>query len=263
MLYSKLTRWARKRKPADPSLPPGLRVYAIGDIHGRLDLFDALLTRIDSDDAARGGKAETWLILVGDLIDRGPESAGVVQRALELRQSGRNVRFLLGNHEEVLLRAVRGDEKAMRFLIRIGGRATVRSYGVTDEEYQDLHYDELTALFGKRVPAEHVEFLESFENMIELGDYVFVHAGIRPGVEMEAQKFSDLRWIRDDFLNHEGDHGRVIVHGHSISEDIEHRHNRIGIDTGAFASGRLSAVALENDAVWFLSTEAADATPPV
>ncbi|RJF90797.1 metallophosphoesterase [Sphingomonas cavernae] len=254
MVYSKLARWARTRKAPDPRIPDHQRVYAIGDIHGRLDLFEALIEKIDADDAARGD-AQTLIILLGDLVDRGPDSAGVVERAIRLGGAGVRVRYLQGNHEEVFLRAVRGDARAVKFLIRIGGRATLASYGITDEEYNTLEYEDLAALLARRVPAEHIAFLEAFEDLIEVGDYAFVHAGIRPGVELEKQKTADLRWIREEFLNHQGMHARVVVHGHSISEDVERRPNRIGVDTGAFASGRLSAVGLEGDQCWCLSTD--------
>lgn len=253
MLYSKLARWARRHKSVDARVPDRQRIYAIGDIHGRLDLFESLLAAIDADDAIRG-EAKTSIILLGDLVDRGPDSADVVERAMQLRNSGRRVRYLLGNHEEVFLRAARGDAKAVKFLIRIGGRATLTSYGVTGAEYDELDYEDLAALLARKVPAEHIAFLETFEDIIEIGDYVFVHAGIRPGVELVEQKPSDLRWIRDEFLNYQGTHGRVVVHGHSISEDVDRRANRIGVDTGAFATGRLSALGLEGDQCWVLST---------
>ncbi|MGH6781304.1 MAG: metallophosphoesterase [Sphingomonadaceae bacterium] len=253
MLYSKLTRWARRRQAEDPRIPDGRRVYAIGDIHGRLDLFDMLLDAIDADDTARGA-AETQIILLGDLIDRGPDPAGVVARALRLGDAGRKVRYLLGNHEEVFLRAASGDAKATKFLIRIGGRSTLASYGITEAEYDELDYEDLAQLLVARVPREHLAFLEGFEDMIELGDYVFVHAGVRPGVELAEQKPSDLRWIRDEFLRHQGSHGRVVVHGHSISEDVDRQPNRIGIDTGAYASGRLTAIGLEGAESWCLAT---------
>lgn len=254
MLYSKLSRWARRRKAEDARIPDHQRIYAIGDIHGRLDLFDALLDRIEADDRARG-EADTQIILLGDLVDRGPDSAGVVARAMQLRDSGRKARFLIGNHEEVFLRAARGDAKTIKFLIRIGGRSTLASYGVTDDEYNELDYDDLAAVLAERVPAAHLDFLESFEDMVEVGDYVFVHAGIRPGVELADQKPSDLRWIRDEFLCHRGSHGRVIVHGHSITEDVDQQPNRIGIDTGAYATGRLTAIGLEGTDSWFLTTD--------
>lgn len=238
---------------AAPCIPAGERVYAIGDIHGRLDLLDALLEQIEADQKYRS-EARTTLIFLGDLIDRGPDSAGVVERAIALRRSGRSVRFLKGNHEEVFLKAAAGDPAAMRFLIRIGGRATILSYGVTESEYDAENYDDLAALLAARVPAAHTEFLDSCEDLLVIGDYAFVHAGIKPGTPLSDQMPSDLRWIRGDFLSHRGRHEKIIVHGHSIAEEPEILSNRIGIDTGAYASGRLTAIALEGAERWILVT---------
>ena len=235
-------------------VPDGLRVYAIGDIHGRLDLLDELLEILVADDQARGGSAETHFIFLGDLIDRGPESSGVVERLMAFAANRPNVRFLMGNHEQVFLHAMSGDRGAMRFFNRIGGRETLLSYGITEEDYRALDFDELTALAKAKVPAEHLAFLSGFEKWIELGDYLFVHAGLRPGVPLEQQEASDLCWIRQEFLDHRESFDRIVVHGHSITEEIDVRANRIGIDTGAFASGRLTALGLEGAERWFLST---------
>ena len=253
MVLKRLFAAARKPEPATHRIPSGQRVYAVGDIHGRLDLLDDLLSRIDRDDAGRA-PAATTLVFLGDLVDRGPQSSGVVDRLTRLQESGRNVHFLMGNHEEVFLLAASGDVQAMRLFVRIGGMETILSYGVSEEEYRTTDFEELAALFAKRVSPEHVAFISSFEDYLEIGDYLFVHAGIRPGVPVEDQSPSDLRWIRDSFLSHEGDHGKRVVHGHSIREEVEPRPNRIGIDTGAYASNRLSAVGLEGDRHWFLST---------
>lgn len=243
-----------RRQPRSCEVPAGRRVYAIGDIHGRLDLLDQLLDSIERDDRSRNGERRTELIFLGDLVDRGPDSRGVVERLLALSESPMPVRFLMGNHEEVFLRAVRGDDRALRFLIRIGGRETILSYGITENEYRDLDYEELAVLLPERVPAVHVDFLAAFEAMIEVGDYLFVHAGLRPGIALEDQSISDLCWIREDFLNHRDSFGKMVVHGHSITDAVDVRPNRIGIDTGAFASGRLTAVGLEGGERWFLST---------
>jgi serine/threonine protein phosphatase 1 len=247
-----LLNLARRAKPAPLSIPPGRRIYAIGDIHGRLDLLNRLLAMIDEDDARRGGAA-TELIFLGDLVDRGPDSRGVVERLMALAEE-RQARFLMGNHEEVFLRALEGDLKALRFLIRIGGRETLLSYGISEEDYRSLDYDELMAAVRAAVPQSHIAFLGAFEHWIEAGDYLFVHAGLRPGVALEEQKTSDLRWIRDDFLHHRASFGKIVVHGHSITDDIDERANRIGIDTGAFASGKLTAIGLDGEERWFLST---------
>lgn len=250
----KLFKRAIQPAAAEACVPAGVRVYAIGDIHGRLDLLDDLLFRIEADDQSRGDGIETQLIFLGDLVDRGPNSAGVVQRALELKESGRPVRFLMGNHEEVFLKAMQGSREALRFLVKIGGRATILSYGVSAEEYDALDYDDLADLVAARVPQAHIDFIAGFENQIQVGDYLFVHAGIRPRVPLEEQTGGDLRWIRQEFLDFRGDHGLVVVHGHTITEDVEERPNRIGIDTGAFASGKLTALGLEGGERWFLST---------
>ena len=242
---------SRAERPPS-SVPIGTRVYAIGDIHGRLDLLDALLELVAADEAARCA-ADTRLIFLGDLVDRGPDSRGVVERLMALA-ARRPVRFLLGNHEEVFLRALDGDIKALRFLTRIGGRETLLSYGISEEDYRALDFKQLLTLAQARVPEKHRAFLRSFEKWIELGDYLFVHAGIRPGVELDEQKQSDLCWIRDDFLSHREGFGKMVIHGHSITEDIDEQPNRIGIDTGAFASGRLTAIGLEGADRWFLST---------
>jgi serine/threonine protein phosphatase 1 len=234
------------------AVPEGRRIYAVGDIHGRLDLLDALLDMIGQDDCKRGAVASE-LIFLGDLIDRGPDSSGVVERLMALGQA-RPVRFLMGNHEEVFLRAMEGDPKALRFLIRIGGRETLLSYGISESEYRGLDYDELLPLAQSKVPTAHLAFLAAFEKWIEVGDYLFVHAGLRPGVAVADQSTSDLCWIREDFLSHRDSFGKMVVHGHSISEDIDERPNRIGIDTGAFASGRLTAIGLEGSERWYLST---------
>lgn len=234
-------------------IPAGQRVYAIGDIHGRSDLVDALMARIDADDAARGA-AQTTIIFLGDLVDRGPDSAGVVERLKQLAAGPRTVRFLLGNHEEVFLKAVGGDRQALRFLARIGGRSTIISYGISPEEYDAMDFETLSEHLAEKVPADHIAFLKRFEDQISIGDYLFVHAGIRPRVALEEQSCSDLRWIRGDFLDYRGDHGCMVVHGHTITEAVDEQPNRIGIDTGAFASDCLTALGIEGSERWYLST---------
>lgn len=248
-----LLNFVSRRSPQLHAVPAGQRVYAVGDIHGRADLLDSLLARIEEDAAGRGA-AETMVVFLGDLVDRGPDSRGVVERLIAFSRGPVPSRFLMGNHEEVFLRALTGDIKALKFLLRIGGRATVLSYGVNDAEYRELDFEGLAAHLRDKVPEEHVRFLSSFEEMIEVGDYLFVHAGIRPGIDVDAQRASDLRWIRDDFLQHRNSFGKLVIHGHSITEDVDIQSNRIGIDTGAYESGRLTAIGLEGAERWFLST---------
>lgn len=241
-----------KRSPVG-SIPEGERVYAIGDVHGRADLLESLLTKIAEDDAARGAAA-VQIIFLGDLVDRGPDSKRVLDLVVELGRSGRTARVLRGNHDDVFLRATKGDARATRHLHKMGGRPTLLSYGITEQEYDQVGYAELTRHLQELVPPHHVALLDGMENMAIVGDYVFVHAGVRPGVPLDEQKPEDLCWIRSDFLDHRGDFGGVVVHGHSITDAVEIRANRIGIDTGAYASDRLTAVGLEGADRWFLST---------
>lgn len=253
MPVQRLINLVANRRPRTHRVPEGRRVYAVGDIHGRLDLLDALLARIEDDSVARG-PAEVLVIFLGDLVDRGPDSRGVVERLIDYSRGSITTRFLMGNHEEVFVRAVGGDLKSLRFLLRIGGRATILSYGIDEDQYRELDFETLSAELQARVPAEHVAFLSAFEESVEVGDYLFVHAGVRPGVGLAEQKPSDLRWIRDDFLLHRDDFGKLVVHGHSITQEVDIRANRIGIDTGAYESGRLTAIGLEGGERWFLST---------
>jgi len=232
-------------------IPSGQRIYAIGDIHGRLDLLDDLLGRIDADDARRPA-TQTMLLFLGDLIDRGPQSAQVVERLMDLKRARPDTRLLLGNHEEVFLAVLANDVDALKFFCRIGGRETILSYGFTEEEYQNLDYPELLEQLLPLVPAAHRAFLEGFEDMIILGDYAFVHAGVRPLEALDRQKASDLRWIRREFLDHRGGFEKVIVHGHTISEEVEIFPHRIGLDTGAYASGLLSAMGFEGGERWLV-----------
>ena len=250
----------RRKKAAEalpmPSVGKGRRVYAIGDIHGRLDLLEDILRRIRRDDASRGA-AETHVIFLGDLIDRGSDSAQVVDRAMQLAASGEfdSLRFLKGNHEEVFIRAARGDALSTSFVSRYGGRETLISYGLAAEALEQMDEEQLIDWMLNHIPRAHVDFLDAFEDLIEIGDYVFVHAGIRPKVPLDEQKPQDLRWIRDEFLNWRRSHdGKIVVHGHTIMLEVDEQPNRIGIDTGAYHSGRLTALALEGQERWYLST---------
>lgn len=252
MLAKFLKSRARAQSGTD-ALPAGMRVYAVGDIHGRLDLLDDLLGRIDADDAARA-QAETTIIFLGDLIDRGPDSAGVVDRLRLLAASGRRVRFLAGNHEELLLQSLAGDLKALRVLCRVGGRETALSYGISEGIYDQLGFAELAEALDRVIPITHRQFLASFEDMVTLGDYLFVHAGVRPDRSLDEQRVADLRWIREPFLDHRGRLGKRVVHGHTIAPMVEFRPHRIGIDTGAYSSGTLTALGLHGKEQWLLQT---------
>jgi serine/threonine protein phosphatase 1 len=233
-------------------VPDGQRVYAVGDIHGRADLFGDIISAIEADDRARGA-SQTTVILLGDLVDRGPDSRGVIDAARDWSRR-RAVRILLGNHEEMLLKSLE-DEGALRQFTRMGGRETILSYGITRDAYLEMTFGELRAAMAAGIPFEDLDFMRAFEDMIVIGDYVFVHAGIRPSVDLDSQSPADLRWIREPFLSHVSHGGTCVVHGHTVTDAPDVRPWRVGIDTGAYASGLLTAVGLEGAERWFLEAQ--------
>ena len=237
---SKIFRSDKAAKPL-PSVPEGERYYVVGDIHGRCDLFEALVQAIEHDEKDCEGKST--IILLGDLVDRGPDSAGVIAIARAL-ENQRPMRFLAGNHEEMFLESFE-DRKVLRHFVKHGGRETIMSYGLTRKQYDVLELDQLQDEMRRLVPQEHRDFLANFEDMIVIGDFVFVHAGIDPARPIEDQSGKDLRWIRERFLNNVGPLSHVVVHGHTIFEDVQDKGHRIGIDTGAFRTGVLTALVLE------------------
>jgi serine/threonine protein phosphatase 1 len=241
------------RVAATPKGAKGFRAYVIGDVHGRLDLLEQLLSDIERDRIERPAR-KTLLVFLGDLIDRGPHSADVVERLRTFSQKGVRTVFLLGNHEEVLLRILDGDSSLITSWRWFGGAECLRSYGADASRIAKLNEEAAVEAVRRAIPPEHVEFLKGFVDSCQFGDYLFVHAGIRPGVTIEEQLQSDLRWIREPFLLDDSDHGCVVVHGHTISEEIEERPNRIGIDTGAYRTGVLTALAIEGERRWYLQT---------
>ena len=237
----------RSPSPASDAarVPEGQRWYVIGDIHGRCDLFEALAGAIDADDLS-GQQAVTTVVLLGDLVDRGPDSAGVIAMAREWGRR-RRVRLLAGNHEEMFLESFE-DTEMLRHFLRHGGRETVLSYGVDRLRYDAMSLEELQAEMASIVPAADREFLAAGEEWIEVGDYLLVHAGINPAVPLAEQRRGDLLWIRNRFLDHPDAFSHVVVHGHTIFDRVEDAGTRIGIDTGAYRSGRLTALVLEGSA---------------
>jgi serine/threonine protein phosphatase 1 len=227
----------------EPFLPAGRRLYCIGDIHGRLDLLEELHDMIRADAAGcAGSKAVVYL---GDFVDRGAQSKQVMDLLIEQPLAGFDAVHLMGNHEQAMLDFLAHPQSAAAWLT-FGGQVTLLSYGVGLGRLQmsqqvDVLRDELEA----RLPPAHLEFLASCQLMHREGNYCFVHAGIRPGVALEEQVAEDLLWIREDFTRSRADHGCIVVHGHSINEEVELLPNRIGIDTGAFYSGLLTALVLE------------------
>jgi len=237
--------WQNLRKPY-PSTPEGVRIYAVGDLHGRLDLLNAMIKWIAHDDARRA-EAHTVVIFLGDYCDRGPDSKGVVDRLLAVsKNTQKEIRFLCGNHDFIFTDIMQTGRNLWPWL-EFGGQATLASYGVTPPEtlydpgVQSRIFDDLKRL----VPDSHTAFYETLEMTIDLGDYKFVHAGVRPGVPLEAQSKADYLWIRDVFLKSWRPFDRIIVHGHTPQKAPSADRRRIGLDTGAYSTDILSGVCLD------------------
>lgn len=246
----KLALGQKKRGPLGAR---GYRAYAVGDIHGRFDLLSQLLDAVHEDLRRRPAR-KVLLVFVGDLIDRGPASREVVERLRTYRHADVRPVFLLGNHEEVLLRILGGDAELITQWRWFGGTECLKSYGVDSGDLDGLTQTQALEVVSNAIPKDHVAFLESFVDTFRFGDYLFVHAGIRPGIGLDQQRQSDLRWIREPFLLDDSNHGFVVVHGHTITADIEERPNRIGIDTGAYRTGVLTALAIEGSDRWSIDT---------
>jgi serine/threonine protein phosphatase 1 len=237
-------------------VPDGEAVYAIGDVHGRLDLMQDALRRIAEDAAAHPSDARRTLVFLGDYIDRGPESRGVVDALLDDPLPGFATVRLMGNHEEALLAFLDGSTDGLDWL-SFGGLETLMSYGVplrslprTREAAAELRLSTAAA-----VPKSHVKLLRRSTLYYSKGDYLFVHAGVRPGVLLDSQTAADMMWIRDDFLRSRVPlPGWVVVHGHTICDLPQDRGHRVNIDTGAFVSGRLTCLVLRGSDRRFIST---------
>jgi len=247
-------------RQAGPAGPRGRRAYAVGDIHGRLDLLELLLERIESD-IADNPRVKTNIVFLGDVVDRGPHSAEVVERLRSYSNPHASAHFIMGNHEEVMLRVIGGEKDVLSSWLRFGGAETLKSYGLRPRELAKMPDEERVAALRSAIPLSHRQFLGSFSDSISFGDYLFVHAGIRPGVDLAEQTQYDLRWIRDPFLDDETDHGFVVVHGHTISNAVDVAPNRIGIDTGAYCTGVLTALAIEGPKRWLIQTSEAGRQP--
>ena len=240
-------------RSSTPSGPKGHRAYVIGDVHGCIALLDRLLGRIERE-IEENPQTKVSIVFLGDLIDRGPASAQVVERLRTYSPAGAAAHFIMGNHEEVMLRILGGEASLLGSWLRFGGAETLRSYGVDPVELARLPDDAIVGRLQKAVPAGHRAFLDGFADSISFGDYLLVHAGIRPGVALSDQSQSDLRWIREPFLEDSSDHGVVVVHGHTITNRVDVAPNRIGIDTGAFCTGTLSALAIDGRERWLIQT---------
>lgn len=246
--------------------PDGQCIYAIGDVHGRCDLLEQLIDQIDEDSQSLPEGTKRVLVFLGDYIDRGLQSKGVIEFLLSDRMQRFERVFLMGNHEEALLRFL-NDVNFGKQWVRYGGAETLYSYGLQPpqnsraamqsheamETYKRA-WDTVWTEFRNRLPDKHLKFYQNLQHYYITGDYLFVHAGLRPGEALENQTVRDMLWIREEFLEAPDQFPQVIVHGHTPTDDIFRDNRRIGLDTGAFISGKLSAVRLFKDEVSFLST---------
>jgi serine/threonine protein phosphatase 1 len=254
MIFSRSRNSGRKISHA----PGGVRLYAIGDIHGRLDLLESLLELIELDQKKRR-EAPVLLIFLGDYIDRGPDSKGVVDRIIQGFAPPYSVITLKGNHEKLLLSFL-GDPSTGANWLRNGGEAALTSYGADFEAPPGAFWDdedalkEAAELFRAALPENHLRFYEELKLSWRAGDYFFAHAGVRPDERLDRQTEDDLLWIRNEFLNSKDDFGAVVVHGHTPARFPQNLPNRIGVDTFAVRSGMLTAVGLEGAERWFLTT---------
>jgi serine/threonine protein phosphatase 1 len=231
------------------STPADTRIYAVGDIHGRADLLGETMERID-DDLSRRPIAFAVEIYLGDYVDRGPDSKGVID-LLAARLVKSNAVCLRGNHEDLLERFLH-DSSVLNSWVKLGASHTLASYGVHRRAQGTERASELHGRFRQRFPRAHELFLKCLKPWVCCGDYLFVHAGIRPLVPFDRQAMNDLLWIRDDFLSSPHHHGKRIVHGHTTVPHPDIRPNRINIDTGAWQSGTLTCAILEGTSVQFL-----------
>lgn len=246
---------SRKQNDVAPALAPeGECAYVIGDVHGCIDPLKRLLTRIEDRTTDAHPSIKTRLVFLGDLIDRGPESAEIIERLRNYTPTHMDVTYLMGNHEEVFLDVLKGNVSGMVRWFDWGGRDTARSYGVDNLGLLPIAPEQVLARLQEVVPKSHVEFISGFDQYYEFGDYVFVHAGLRPKVPLEEQTEKDLRWIREKFLSYSGSFPKKVVHGHTIVEDAQNLPNRIAIDTGVYTEGgSLTAAFIHHDTVEFLS----------
>lgn len=247
----------KDKAPGEPPTPDkNTRLYAVGDVHGRLDLFNDLLKAIKKDAKSFAGK--TQLILLGDYIDRGPESAGVIETIVSGGLPCDKQICLRGNHEEAMLNFADGSPAAYGWL-QYGGLEALQSYGIKTEELIKGSGNPMKRLRDAlldAVPKAHMQFLKRLPFSYTNGDYFFVHAGVRPKVPLLAQDLGDMLWIREDFLKYKKPFEQFIIHGHTITTEPDVQTNRIGIDTGAYKTGVLTCLVMEGAERRFMMTQA-------
>lgn len=224
--------------------PKGKRLYAIGDVHGCYKALDSLLSRIQHHDEGLPTK-KTFYVFLGDLIDRGPDSARVIEFLRNKSLEADNYYFLTGNHEEVFLQSIDGDLESLERWLSYGGHETLQSYGVKQKLLLSQDFESIWRKMKKVIPETHIDFIRSFVDSIEFGDYFLAHAGIDPYKPLKKQNRQDLLWIREPFLSFKKPLEKVVIHGHTIEKKVKRYTHRISVDTGAYNGGPLSAVCLE------------------
>lgn len=235
-----------------PSLPVGVRIYAIGDIHGSLVQLNVLL-QLTNEDVLSRPVVRPVFVFLGDYIDRGASSRETVDRLIEHGETYESV-FLKGNHELIATKCL-SDRNLFDQWLRLGGAETLISYGIMPRpRLSDAQIAKLQAAFHAALPPSHVRFFRSLQPSFACGDFFFAHAGVKPGVALSQQKEGDMLWIRDEFLLSNEDFGKIIVHGHTPTHEVEVEPNRINIDTGAFATGLLTCLVIEESSVSVIDT---------
>lgn len=247
----------RSRQGKGPATGAGERIYAIGDIHGRADLFRKLLRNILMDGRSRE-RISTQIILLGDLVDRGPDSREVLKLARRFQSDMEAFVVLGGNHEQMLLESAGGHGTMQNVWLDNGGLATLKSFGIDVDAARAASPLEFAKMLHRNIGRSTLTWLRELPHSYRSGDYFFCHAGVRPGVAIEQQRNEDLLWIRSDFLDSDADHGAIVVHGHSEGHLIEEEPNRINLDTAAYRTGCLSAIGLEGENRWFLQASDRD-----
>lgn len=232
-------------------LPPGVRVYAVGDVHGRLDLLARMDRMIAADVAASGAERHT-VVFLGDYVDRGPQSAEVLESLVSARHANAETVCLKGNHEDFMLDVIDGRKSPVNWLMN-GGAATLESYGLDPWSLRRTP-DAVGPALRDALPEPHLDFLRRLPTSHRIGGVFFAHAGVDPETHLDAQSDLDLMWVRHKFLGSDRDLGAIVVHGHTPAAAPEVRANRINCDTGAWATNRLTAAVLENGAIRFLRT---------
>ncbi|UYO47711.1 serine/threonine protein phosphatase [Rhodopseudomonas palustris] len=236
-----------------PFLPDGLRIYAVGDVHGRADLLERLFHLID-DDLAKRPVVRSVCVFLGDYIDRGPKSRDVIDSLIR-KSRERELVFLRGNHEAVAIKCLSDEGVFENWMRRLGGVETLVSYGIEPKKVlSEAGVAELQSAFRDSLPDAHHRFLKGLQSTFSCGNVFFAHAGVKPGVALSDQTERDLLWIRDEFLSSTVNFEKLVVHGHTPVQRIDVRSNRINIDTGAFATGHLTCLVVDRDALKVLAT---------